>query len=83
MINKQSLREEGIEAAARRIYELKGDRLGKHYVGWVNEPQSVKDEWLADVRVSIDEYESYMRLRVVDWWEPHTPNRTPDGEIQI
>lgn len=55
MIN--SRREQAIEAAAKRIYEIKGDRLGKDYIGWDKEPEEVKAEWRVDVRATIDAYE--------------------------
>lgn len=51
-------REEAIEAAAKSIYEQKGDRLGKDYIGWELEPEKVKDDWRVDVRATIDAYET-------------------------
>lgn len=53
-------REQAIETAARRIYEIKGDRLGKDYIGWDKEPDGVKDDWRTDVRATIDAYEAAM-----------------------
>lgn len=50
-------RDEAIELAARHIYETKGDRLGKNYVGWNREPEDVKEDWRRDVRETIDAYE--------------------------
>ena len=51
-------RNEAIEIASRAIYEQKGDRLGKNYIGWPAEPEEVKEEWRVDVRAAIDAYES-------------------------
>ena len=51
-------RDTAIEAAAKSIYEGKGDRVGIDYVGWDNEPESVKDQWRLDVRGTIDAYEA-------------------------
>lgn len=50
-------REQAIEAAAKHIYEVKGDRLGKAYIGWNSEPTEVQCEWMQDVRATIDAYE--------------------------
>lgn len=50
-------RDRAIEAAARFIYEDKGDRKGIDYAGWHLEPESVKDAWREDVRATIDAYE--------------------------
>ena len=36
---------------------MKGDRLGKLYVGWDQESAEVKAEWLMDVAETIDAYE--------------------------
>ena len=51
-------REQAIEAAAKFIYENKGDRKGIVYVGWDAEPGDVKDAWREDVRATIDAYEA-------------------------
>ncbi len=58
-------RERAIEAAARFIYEAKGDRVGVNYVGWKREPKSVKDEWRQDVRETIEAYERELGLPVI------------------
>lgn len=50
-------RDDAIEAAAKSIYEQKGDRIGKDYIGWELEPEEVKDSWRVDVRATIDAYE--------------------------
>ena len=54
-------RDEAIEAAAKSIYEDKGDRKGIDYVGWDNEPDEVRDQWRVDVRRSIDAYEAALK----------------------
>lgn len=54
-------RDQAIEAAAQHVYEIKGDRLGKDYIGWHKEPDEVKDEWRKDVRTTIDAYEVALR----------------------
>jgi hypothetical protein len=46
-----------IEAAAKHIYEAKGKRLGKDFIGWNREPDHIKAEWRQDVRETIDAYE--------------------------
>ena len=51
-------RDAAIESAAKKIYEVKGDRLGKEYIGWDKEPDEVKDDWRVDVRATIDAYEA-------------------------
>ena len=51
-------RDEAIESAAKAIYEQKGDRLGKDYIGWEHEPEEVKRHWRVDVRATIDAYEA-------------------------
>lgn len=53
-------RDEAIELAARHIYETKGDRIGVRYIGWEHEPIVVRDEWIRDVRISIDAYDQAM-----------------------
>ena len=53
-----TMREQAIEVAARFIYENKGDRLGKDYIGWDKEPDDVKAEWRNDVRITINAYEA-------------------------
>ena len=54
-------REQAIETAARRIYEIKGARLGKDYIGWDKEPYEVKADWRMDVRATIDAYEDALK----------------------
>lgn len=56
-----TVRDFSIEAAAKAIYEGKGDRIGKDYIGWDNEPEEVKDGWRVDVRATIDAYEAALR----------------------
>jgi len=51
-------RDRAIEVAARHIYEDKGDRLGKDYIGSEREPEEVKADWRTDVRATIDAYEA-------------------------
>ena len=51
-------RDDAIEAAAKSIYESKGDRLGKDYIGWDKEPDEVKADWRLDVRATIEAYEA-------------------------
>lgn len=51
-----------LDAAARRVYEDKGDRIGVIYVGWDAEPESVKAQWRADVSVSVSAYLAATRL---------------------
>lgn len=51
-------RDQAIEAAAKFIYEDKGDRKGIEYIGWHKEPEEVKDEWRRDVRATIDAYDA-------------------------
>lgn len=47
---------DAIEAAAKRSYKYEGDRRGIHYIGWENEPEKVREEWRASVRVPITAY---------------------------
>ncbi len=51
-----SLDMDALEAASKRIYEDKGDRKGVLYIGWDDEPESVKAQWRDDVRVSVEAY---------------------------
>ena len=51
-------RDAAIEAAARAIYEIKGDRKGIEYIGWDREPDDVKEDWRTDVRATVDAYET-------------------------
>ncbi len=53
-------REKAIEFAAQHIYEEKGHRLGKDFIGWDKEPEGVKADWLIDVRATIDAYEAML-----------------------
>ena len=57
-----AIEEEALEAAARRIYEDKGDRKGVIYVGWDHEPAEVRGRWIEDVRVSVSEYLANCKL---------------------
>lgn len=50
------INETALEAATRRIYEDKGDRIGIKYVGWEHEPEEVKNEWRQDVRLTVAAY---------------------------
>src|SRR3990167_7734802 len=42
-----------LEAAARKSYEQKGKRKGINYIGWGEEPDSIKAEWIFDVKEAI------------------------------
>lgn len=53
----QTPRDKAIEIAAQAIYEAKGDRIGKDYIGWDKERDEVKDDWRVDVRATICAYE--------------------------
>jgi len=52
-----------LEAAARKSYEQKGKRKGINYIGWGEEPDSIKAEWIFDVKEAITAYLTASRTR--------------------
>jgi hypothetical protein len=63
-----------IQAAARHVYEASALWRGKRgIVGWVSEPQDVKEEWIRCARETINAYEKAMEVcrekRVADMSE--------------
>jgi hypothetical protein len=65
--------ENAVEVAAKRSYEYEGDRRGIRYIGWEAEPEKVREEWRASVRVPITAYMTHYGVPV-DYHEAGATN---------